>query len=100
LICFSSQSTIANNIIAQRLNTVNKLPPPLLLHATSRRRLSRGVGRRVKPLPLERRAPRPVGGLSGHPWTTRHVIGRSLLPLLDPANGTVAVTALGSTSSL
>src|SRR5690606_31767719 len=38
LICFSSQSTIANNIIAQRLSTVNKLSPPRLLHATGRRR--------------------------------------------------------------
>src|SRR5690606_37983539 len=38
LIRFSSQSTIANNIIAQRLSTVNKLSPPRLLHATGRRR--------------------------------------------------------------
>src|SRR5690606_3029285 len=36
LICFASQSTIANNIIAQRLSTVNKLSPPRLLHATGR----------------------------------------------------------------
>src|SRR5690606_17549197 len=30
LICFASQVTIANNIIAQHLNTVNELPPPRL----------------------------------------------------------------------
>src|SRR5690606_25730012 len=28
LICFAPQVTIANNIITQRLSTVNKLPPP------------------------------------------------------------------------
>src|SRR5690606_23053925 len=37
LICFASQATIANNIIAQHLNTVNELPPPRLPHTARRR---------------------------------------------------------------